>query len=125
MPQKKSKDKSADKKKHSTNDELIFPDISFPLVMQQIRKLPQRDYEDFEKSIAKLKTMTWQQIWDTSTNNPKFKRGFNWELIDDVTVDGEKVASIRITEKFRARVSRKGVVMRFISLHPDHDSAYV
>ena len=40
------------------------------------------------------------------------------------TSSGGAVASIRITEKFRARVTRDGVFMRFISLHPDHDSAY-
>lgn len=124
MPKKRIKGKSSEKVSESTNNELIQPDISFPLVMQQIRYLSNQDFEDFVKSIKKLKTMTWQQLWDTATKNPKFKRGFNWELIDDSAGDGEKVASIRITERFRARVSRKGVVMRFISLHPDHDSAY-
>jgi len=40
------------------------------------------------------------------------------------TAIGDTIASIRVSDKFRARVTRDGVFMRFISLHPDHDSAY-
>lgn len=31
---------------------------------------------------------------------------------------------VRLTQKIRALAYRDGEFMRFISLHPDHDSAY-
>lgn len=67
--------------------------------------------------------MTWDQIYKTSS---KFgKRGLNWEPIaGQKTASGKTIASIRISKGFRARVCRDGRFMRFISLHPDHDSAY-
>ncbi len=67
--------------------------------------------------------MTWDQIYKTSSKT--LKRGLNWEIIENqVTKSGKKIASIRISKKFRARVCRDAQYMRFISLHPDHDSAY-
>jgi hypothetical protein len=67
--------------------------------------------------------MTWDQVYKTSSKTQK--RGLNWEIIENQTTQsGKKIASIRISQKFRARVCRDGQLMRFISLHPDHDSAY-
>lgn len=67
--------------------------------------------------------MTWAQILATSSNHGK--RGLNWEPIPhQKTKEGSTIASIRVSKKFRARVTREGVFMSFISLHPDHDSAY-
>ena len=67
--------------------------------------------------------MTWDQIQKTSSKTQK--RGINWEPISSQRTSGGKtIASIRISDKFRARVCRDGKYMRFISLHPDHDSAY-
>lgn len=71
-----------------------------------------------------INKMNWNQVYATSSKG-KGKRGLNWEMLPNQrTASGGAVASIRITEKFRARVTRDGVFMRFISLHPDHDSAY-
>lgn len=67
--------------------------------------------------------MTWQDIFNTSSKG-KDKRGLNWEVLDQNTDNGDTVASIRLSVKMRARVCRDGQWMRFISLHPDHDSAY-
>lgn len=73
--------------------------------------------------VDKLKQMTWAQILATSSKSEK--RGLNWEVIaDQKTATGAVIASIRVSKKFRARVTRDGATMRFISLHPDHDSAY-
>lgn len=67
--------------------------------------------------------MTWQDVYNTSSKG-KAKRGLNWEVIDQKTQNGDVVASIRLSDKIRARVCRDGAWMRFISLHSDHDSAY-
>lgn len=82
------------------------------------------DFEAFFNKGEKINEMTWQQVYATSSKG-KAKRGLNWEALPNQrTASGGTVASIRITDKFRARVTRDGVFMRFISLHPDHDSAY-
>jgi hypothetical protein len=86
------------------------------------------DLEDGEldqllRCIDKIKAMTWQQIYNSASRGPN-KRGLNWEPLEQKTRAGRPIATIRVTKKFRARVSRKDEFMIFISLHPDHDSAY-
>ncbi|MFN8846188.1 MAG: hypothetical protein ACK5W9_05015 [Bdellovibrionales bacterium] len=81
------------------------------------------EFDQVEEAVKKIEKMTWDQIYRTSSKTQK--RGLNWEVIEgQVTRSGKKIASIRISKKFRARVCRDGQYMRFISLHPDHDSAY-
>lgn len=99
-------------------------DLEFPSFLNQLEDLEASDLEDLLRSIEKIKRMTWQQICLTSTKGGG-KRGLNWEKLEgQVTAKGNAIASIRVTEKHRARVTREGAFMRFISLHPDHDSAY-
>lgn len=64
----------------------------------------------FLKTMRKLKTLTWNQIYQDA--------GLKWEAIS------ADEYSIRITQKCRAVVKRRGDEVSFISLHPDHDSAY-
>lgn len=64
------------------------------------------------------------QIYATSSKGSG-KRGISWEVLaHQKTASGGTIATIRVSDKFRARVTRHGAVMIFISLHPDHDSAY-
>jgi hypothetical protein len=89
----------------------------------EIERLEDTDLNQFENTINKIQQMTWDQVYKTASKSEK--RGINWEPIDGQrTRTGKVVASIRISKKFRARVCRHGQTMRFISLHPDHDSAY-
>jgi hypothetical protein len=82
----------------------------------------QKDWFSLEKSdqLAVLKTLrkllplTWDQVYKDS--------GLNWELAREV--HGERFYSIRITQKCRALVRRNNDFVIFVSLHPDHDSAY-
>jgi hypothetical protein len=62
------------------------------------------------KTFRKLRTLSWQQVYRDS--------GLNWEA------SGDDMYSIRITQKCRALVRRVGDTVQFLSLHPDHDSAY-
>ena len=79
--------------------------------------------KEFGKVVSKLQDMTWQQLWDQSSKGAN-KTGMNYEPVDQTTDTGEKIHTIRVSGKHRARVIRKGKWMVFISLHPDHDSAY-
>ena len=115
-----AKDKS---QKTSTQHELAECDLEFPRVQKELESLSQKELEQVEKSIEKIQQMTWDQIYKTSSKTQK--RGLNWEPISgQQTANGKVIASIRISDKFRARVCRDGKFMRFISLHPDHESAY-
>ena len=111
-------------KSGSTQNELVQCDLEFPSLQEQLKKLESTDSDAVLSKVEKINEMTWQQVYATSSKG-KGKRGLNWEVLpNQKTAGGGAVASIRITDKFRARVTRDGVFMRFISLHPDHDSAY-
>lgn len=107
----------------STQHELVVCDLEFPRLIDELSNLELTELNQIEASIEKIKKMTWEQIYKTSSRSQK--RGLNWEPIEgQKTKSGKTIASIRISQKFRARVCRDGKHMRFISLHPDHDSAY-
>ena len=51
--------------------------------------------------------------------------GFNLEQLENIkTRKGHPIYSIRITRSFRALLTIEEDYLRFISLHPNHDSAY-
>ena len=108
----------------STQNELVICDLEFPLLQNELKNLEALQLDQFFSCVEKSQKMTWAQIYATSSKGPG-KRGLNWEIIaHQKTSTGGTIASIRINDKFRVRVTRDGVFMRFISLHYDHDSAY-
>jgi len=111
-------------KPQSTQHELVQCDLEFPDFIDDLKELESADLESLFKAVEKINQMTWAQVLATSSKGAG-KRGLNWEVLSEQkTASGKTIASIRITKKSRARVTRDGVFMRFISLHPDHDSAY-
>jgi hypothetical protein len=66
------------------------------------------------KTLAKLRQMTWDEVYKD--------HGLNWELAREHR--GERFYSLRVTQRCRALVQRSGDFVVFVSLHPDHDSAY-
>jgi hypothetical protein len=69
-------------------------------------------------SLDRIRRLDWPNVYAS--------RGLHWEAIDHVKApDGRStVYSVRLSQKIRALAFRDGEYMRFISLHPDHDSAY-
>lgn len=121
---KKQKEKEKESSVSTQND-FVAVDVGFDGFKNDFKILTAEEQSEFFDSITKLQKTTWQQLWDSSSKTPGQKRGFNYEKIEgQKTQAGNQVHSIRITKKFRARVTRDGRWMRFISLHPDHDSAY-
>jgi hypothetical protein len=107
----------------STQHELVICNLEFPRIQKELIELESDQFDSVSRSINKIEQMTWDQVYKTSSKSQK--RGLNWEPIEgQKTKSGKAIASIRLSEKFRARVCRDGKLMRFISLHPDHDSAY-
>ncbi len=68
--------------------------------------------------LKQLQKLEWSNVYAS--------KGLHWEAIDHLKApDGKSsVYSVRLSQKIRALAYREGDFMRFISLHPDHDSAY-
>jgi len=64
-----------------------------------------------------LQAMTWLQL--------QTSKGLRWELIQSRQgPQGERLYSLRVSRSCRAVAWREGDWLRFLSLHPEHDSAY-
>ena len=69
------------------------------------------------QTCVKLSEMEWNDLYRD--------KGLHWEMVKSQTAsDGSRIYSIRVTRKVRAVVRREGNYLEFLSLHPDHDSAY-
>jgi hypothetical protein len=69
------------------------------------------------ETLRKLRTLDWNQIYSD--------RGLRWELVESrAGFKDQRLYSLRVTRKARAVGYRDGNVLRMVSLHPDHDSAY-
>ena len=109
----------------STHHDHVAVDTSWPEFRNELFAITDRDeFDAVLDTIDKVQKMTWDDVLKTSTKDLRGKRGLNWEPISGQEVGGKQVCSIRVTQRFRARVIRDGRFMRFISLHPDYDSAY-
>ena len=69
------------------------------------------------QTCVKLARLEWAQVYRD--------KGLHWELIlSRKADDGGRLNSIRLTKEMRAIVKRSGDFLEFLTLHPDHDSAY-
>lgn len=68
-------------------------------------------------TLSKISSLEWNAVYKD--------KGLRWELIQGrIASDGSKLYAIRMTRKLRAVIWRRGDYMTFLTLHPDHDSAY-
>ena len=68
-------------------------------------------------TLRKLLRLDWNQLY----SDP----GLRWEAILSRTgSEGQRIYSLRVTKRVRAVAYRQAEFLRFLSLHPDHDSAY-
>ena len=92
-------------------------DLNFPSFQKDLFKLEKNEIYALIKTLRTLFKMDFEQL----IRSP----GLNLEKIRNIkTRNGNPLYSIRITRSFRAVISIEGDYLRFISLHPDHDSAY-
>lgn len=68
----------------------------------------------FFKTLRKLRALSWSDVHRD--------KGLRLESIKSLGV--ADAYTIRVTLRCRAVVTREGDLLRFLSLHPDHDSAY-
>jgi len=92
-------------------------DLNFPDFQKDLFKLQKNETYSLIRTLKTLSRMDFDQL--------RRSPGLNLERIRNMkTRKGNPLYSIRITRSFRAVASMEGDYLRFVSLHPDHDSAY-
>ena len=92
-------------------------DLNFPPFQQDLFSLDKTKLSIFVQSVKKINKMDLRQVQQSS--------GLNLEKIKNIkTSNGKTLYSIRMSKSFRAVICIEDDFIRFISLHPDHDSAY-
>ncbi len=96
---------------------MIQLDLNNPEFQANLLSLAKPEAWAVLKTLRLLQTMTWEQV--------QASKGLRWELIQSRQgPNGQRLHSLRITRGCRAVAWRDGAWLRFLSLHPDHDSAY-
>lgn len=86
-----------------------FQEVFFALEVAELKQV--------SATLRRLRGMNWNVVY--------MHGGLNWEAVEHVrTPSGAKAYSLRLSQKMRALAYRDGDFLRFLSLHPDHDSAY-
>ena len=96
---------------------MVRLDLNNPEFQAEWFALQKEDFIATRNTLRKLRSMNWNQVYRD--------KGLRWEKIQSVKTDkGRELYTIRMSQKHRAVVYRKNEFMIFVSLHPDHDSAY-
>lgn len=70
------------------------------------------------KTLKKIKQISWPTLYSD--------HGLKWEVIlSKKTQSGERIYSFRFSKKYRATALRVNEYLRLLTLHVDHDSAYL
>jgi hypothetical protein len=93
-------------------------DLNSPEFLEVFRRLNAVDLAQVAGSLDRIQKLDW--------SNAYASKRLHWEAIDHLKApDGKStVYSVRLSQKIRGLAFRDGELMRFISLYPDHDSAY-
>lgn len=92
-------------------------DLNSPEFQTVLFRLEAGELKQVVASLRRLSELDWSAIYRHT--------GFQWEAVRHLEVpNGAGVYSLRLSQKARALAFRDGNFLRFISLHPNHDSAY-
>jgi hypothetical protein len=93
-------------------------DLNSPEFLEVFLLLERAELAQVAGSLDQIRKLDWSNVYAS--------KGLRWEAIDHLKApDGKStVYSVRLSQKIRGLAFREGEFMRFISLHPDHDSAY-
>ena len=98
-------------------DPRIRLDLNNPEFQSVLFRLETNELKQVIASLRRLAKCDWNTLYRHS--------GYKWEAIEHLTApNGAKVYSLRLSQRIRALAFRDGNFLRFLSLHPDHDSAY-
>jgi hypothetical protein len=92
-------------------------DLNSPEFLDVFFRLDPSELKQVVASLRRLQGVDWNASYRHT--------GFRWEAIEHLKApNGAKVYSLRLSRPVRALAFRDGAFLRFVSLHPDHDSAY-
>jgi hypothetical protein len=84
---------------------------------QEVFRLETAELRQVVASLRRLRELQWTEFYR--------HKGFPWEAIEHLKAPNHaRVHSLGLSERIRALAFRDGELLRFVSLHPDHDSAY-
>jgi len=95
----------------------ILLDLNNPVFQAGWFSLEREESLALPATLRKVQSLDWADLYRD--------RGLRWEAIVSRTgPGGRRIYSLRVTKRMRALAYREGDFLRFLSLHPDHDSAY-
>lgn len=99
-------------------DALVRLDINNPVFQENLLTLQKSERHSALDTLNKLRQMTWNQVYRDN--------GVKWEKIVSIKPPTgiDAIYSLRITQARRATAYRDGEFIRFLTIAPDHDSAY-
>lgn len=98
-------------------DSAIRLDLNSPEFQDVFFRLEVTELKQVVASLGRVRELSWHGLYRHT--------GFRWEAIAQLEApNGAKVYSLRLSQRVRAVAFRDGDYLRFISLHPDHESAY-
>lgn len=99
-------------------DAMVRLDLNNPIFQEHLLTLQKPERHAALDTLNKLRQMTWNQVYRDN--------GLKWEKVVSVKppVDIDAVYSLRITQARRAIAYRDADFIRFLTIAPDHDSAY-
>ena len=96
---------------------MIILDLNNPEFQSNLLTLEKQEAWAVLKTLRLLQGMDWDQLLRS--------KGVRWESIQSRKgPSGQRLHSLRVSRSCRAVAWRDGDWLRFLSLHPDHDSAY-
>lgn len=95
-------------------DDIIRLDLNSPEFQSVFFRLEADDLRQVVSALRRLQDLSWPALY--------IHTGFRWEAIERPR--GAKFYSLRLSQRIRAVAIRDGNFLRFISLHPEHDTTY-
>ena len=92
-------------------------DLNSPEFQDAFFRLESEDLKQVVSALRRLLELDWNSLYQHT--------GFRWEAIEHLkAAAGNRVYSLRLSQRIRAVALRDGNFLRLISLHPEHDSTY-
>ena len=92
-------------------------DMNNPEFQKDLFKLEKKEQLALLATLKKMHKMTWEELYSS--------RGLKWEIILSKQYDGKRIYSFRFSQKYRGLALREDDYIRLLTLHVDHDSAYL
>jgi len=92
-------------------------DMNNPQFQADLFKLEKKEQMALLSTLKKIHKMTWKEVYSN--------RGLKWEIILSKQYNGKRIYSFRFSQKYRGLALREDDYIRLLTLHVDHDTAYL